>query len=110
MNNIITFNQNFLASIVGNDFLENYTLSQSIEGYKKLELQILCQNGYRRFFVLRDTGVTIDKREITIRPFLNKKERNIEIKRLYFKEGLTQDFIAKVFGLQQPTISGIVNT
>ncbi len=51
----------------------------------------------------------VDRREVIIRPFNSKAERNKEIYRLYKEEKMTQEFIGKIFGLSQPTISVIVN-
>lgn len=76
---------------------------------KKLELQVYNPEGYRKFFILKDKGYMVDRREVIIRPFNSKAERNKEIYRLYKEEKMTQEFIGKIFGLSQPTISVIVN-
>ncbi|EOU1649762.1 hypothetical protein [Clostridium perfringens] len=110
MNNDLVVFDNIVSKIKKDGFIENYNVYQTLEGYKKLELQIQYSNNYSSFFIITDNGNIIDKREITIRPFSNKKERNKEIKRLFFKEGMTQVFIGKVFRLSQSTISGIVNS
>ena len=78
-------------------------------GYKKLELQILYEDGSRKYFVLKDNGIYIEKREVVIQMPTDRKSRNKEICRLYYKNKLTQEFIGKIYGLSQPTISNIVN-
>ena len=70
--------------------------------------RFMTLDGHRRFFVLKDKGYMIERREIRIYPFESKLERNKESFRLYKKEKMTQEFIGKIFGLKQPTIAGIV--
>ena len=83
-------------------------ISVTKKGYRKLELQFYDPDGHRRFFIMKDKGYMIDRREIQIYPFESKSERNNEIDRLHKKEKMTQEFIGKIFGLKQPTIAGIV--
>lgn len=110
MNNELVPFQNIIANMQSEGFIENSWMSQTVEGFKKLEVQILYPNNCRGFFVITDNGFMIDKREVIIRPCANMQQRNQEIKRLYSEEKMTQVFIAKIFGLTQPTISGIVNS
>lgn len=106
---LIPFNQNEIKKVIGKDGeIENFTISQTKKGYRKLELQIYYPQGYRKFFILKDKGSIIQQQQISIQEFFDKKTRNNEIYRLYNKEHMTQDFIAKIFGLKQPTISGII--
>ena len=39
----------------------------------------------------------------------DREARNKEICRLYYKHKLTQEFIGKIYGLSQSTVSNIVN-
>ncbi|MBN1062372.1 hypothetical protein DVV95_11160 [Clostridium botulinum] len=110
MNNELMPFQNIISSIKEEGCIENLYISQTIEGFRKLELQILHSNNSRSFYVITDNRLTIDKRQITIIPFNNMQQRNQEIKRLYLEEKMTQVFIAKIFRLAQSTISGIVNS
>lgn len=108
--NLILFNQNELQRVIGTDGqVENFNISQTEEGYKKLELQIYYPTGHRKFFILKEKRSIIERREICINPFNNKAARDQEIRRLYKEEKMTQIFIAKIFGLKQPTISTIIN-
>ena len=105
---LIPFNQSEIQRVVGNGQIENFSVSTTKKGYRKLELQVYDPDGHRSFFVLKDKGYMIERREIQIYPFESKLERNKEIFRLYKKEKMTQEFIGKIFGLKQPTIAGIV--
>ena len=107
-NSLTPFNQSEIQNVVGNGQIENFSISITKKGYRKLELQVYDPDGHRRFFILKDKGYMIDRREIQIYPFESKSERNDEIYRLYKKEKMTQEFIGKIFGLKQPTIAGIV--
>lgn len=108
---LIRFNQMEIDRIVGDGVIENANLSTTKKGYKKLEIQVYFpDSGCRKFFVLKDKGYLIDRREVMIKPFDSKKARDREIRRLYIKEKLTQAFIGKIFGLTQPTISAIINS
>lgn len=91
-------------------YVESWVCSQTPEGYKKLEVQILLSNNSRAFMEYKDTGVTVSGRAVTVNQFSSINERNTEIKRLYVQEHMTQLFIAKIFGLRQPTISRIINS
>ena len=109
MNNYpIPFNQSEIQNVVKNGEIENFSMTRTNKGYRKLELQIYYPEGDRKFFILKDKGYTIVHRQIHIKPFENKSERNSEIFRLYKKEKMTQEFIGKIFGLKQSTIAGIV--
>lgn len=46
---------------------------------------------------------------IEIHPFVNRKERNEEICRLYYEKGVSQLFLANFFNMSQPSVSVIVN-
>ena len=66
---------------------------------------LLCDYGYK-------TGGEV----IEIHPFVNRKERNEEIKerneeicRLYYEKGVSQLFLANLFNMSQPSVSVIVN-
>lgn len=109
MNNFpIPFNQSEIRNVVKNGEIENFYMTMTKKGHRKLELQIYYPEGNRQFFILKDKGYTIERRQIYIKPFENKSERNTEIFRLYKEEKMTQEFIGKIFGLKQPTIAGIV--
>lgn len=110
MSNAIMPFENIISNLGNDGFVENYYVSQTLEGYKKLEVQVLHNNSFRSFFIITDNGIMIDKRQITIRPFHSMQQRNQEIKRLFFEERMTQVFIGKIFRLSQSTISGIVNS
>ena len=105
----IPFNQTFLRKAVGGDELENYNFNmRSNTGGRALELKITNNDGKRRVVVLTDRGFCIDMREVKLRPFYNKDERNAEILRLYNEEHLTQVFLADLFCIKQPSISLII--
>lgn len=91
-------------------FIESTIVSMDFNGFAKLEVQAIYDNGSRKLFVIKNLINVVDSREIHVNNFTNKVERNIEIKRLYKSENLTQEFLGKVFGLHQTTISNIINS
>lgn len=101
--------RNNLGELLGiNGKVENECISRDSTGLMKYEVQIIFPNGSRTFFIMRDTGYMIEKRQISIKRIENIEERNTEIRRLYKSESLTQTFIGKIFGLSQATISSII--
>ena len=59
---------------------------------------LLCDYGYK-------TGGEV----IEIHPFVNRKERNEEICRLYYEKGVFAVVLANFFNMSQPSVSVIVN-
>lgn len=108
---IIPFNQTVIQNVIGNGEIEEFVISTTKKGYKKLELQVYYPDGSRKFFLLKDKRFMIEQHEIFIYPFESKKERDYQIYKLYSnkKKKLTQEFIGKIFGLKQSTVSGIIN-
>lgn len=76
---------------------------------KVAEICVIYPELYRRVFVLYDYGSCINFEEIAINKFNSMEARNEEIRRLYREAGLTQNFIARLFKIQQPTVSIIIN-
>ena len=106
----IPFNQNMVQKAVGDAEIEFYNINLRVgTGGKALELKITDKDGKRRVVVLNDRGFCIDSRDVELRPFYSKEERNKEIWRLYNEEHLTQVFLANLFSLTQPSVSLIVN-
>ena len=106
----LSFAYHYLINIQqSGGFIENTIISVDRNGFAKLEVQAIYDNGSRKLFVIKNLINVVDLREIHVNNFANKVERNIEIKRLYKSENLTQEFLGKVFGLHQTTISGIIN-
>ncbi len=105
----IPFNQTMLKKAVGEDEIEYYNINQRDEnGGRTLELKITDGEGRRKVVVLADRGFCIEAREVELKPFSGREERNREIWRLYNEEHLTQDFLANLFSITQPSVSLIV--
>lgn len=105
----IPFNQTMIKKVVGNAEVESYNINMRCEsGGRALELKITEADGGRRVVVLTDRGFCIDVREIELRSFYGKEERNAEIWRLYKNEHLTQVFLANLFSITQPSVSLII--
>ncbi len=105
----IPFNQTMIQKAVGKAEVESYNINLRCEsGGKALELKITDADGSRRVVVLTDRGFCIETREIKLRPFYGKDERNAEIWRLYKDEHLTQVFLANLFSITQPSVSLII--
>lgn len=58
--------------------------------------------------MLADRGFCIEAREVELKPYKGREERNKEIWRLYNEEHLTQVFLANLFNITQPSVSLIV--
>ena len=107
---MIPFDQSAIQEVLGGgEILTSVISFTEKRGYKKIELQILYTDGIRRYFVLKDHGTFVEKREIKIKMPNDREARNKEICRLYYKHKLTQEFIGKIYGLSQSTVSNIVN-
>lgn len=105
----IPFNQKMLKKAVGEDEIEYYNVNQRDEnGGRALELKITDNEGKRKVVVLADRGFCIEKREIELKPFSGREERNMEIWRLYNEGHLTQVFLANLFCITQPSVSLII--
>ena len=72
------------------------------------DLKITDSDGWRKVVVLADRGFCIEPREVKLKPFSGREERNREIWRLYNEEHLTQVFLANLFSITQPSVSLIV--
>lgn len=90
--------------------IESSVYSRTIEGHTKLEIIIVYRNTNRDFWQYIDNGITTTEKHIHVNTWENISQRNKEIIRLYKKERLTQEFIGKIFGLRQPSISLIVKS
>ena len=64
-----------------------------------------CTAEYVNYMPRGKTGGEV----IEIHPFVNRKERNEEICRLYYEKGVSQLFLANFFNMSQPSVSVIVN-
>ena len=105
----IPFNQTMIKKAVGKAEVESYNINLRCEsGGRALELKITDADGGRRVVVLTDRGFCIDVREVELRPFYTKQERNAEIWRLYKDEHLTQVFLANLFSITLPSVSLII--
>ena len=105
----IPFNQTMLKKAAGKDEIEYYNINQRGEtGGRTLELKLTDADGKRRVVVLADRGFCIEEKEIELRPFFGREERNKEIWRLYNEEHLTQVFLANLFSITQPSVSLII--
>lgn len=76
---------------------------------KVAEICIIYPDLFRKVFVLYDYGYCIKFKEIDVNEFNGREGRNEEIKRLYREGRLSQNFIARLFKIQQPTVSAIIN-
>lgn len=105
----IPFNQTMLKKAAGEDEIEYYNINQRDEnGGRTLELKITDSEGRRKVVVLADRGFCIEAREVELKPFSGREERNREIWRLYNEEHLTQVFLANLFSITQPSVSLII--
>ena len=97
---------NFKDAIV-----EHSICTRDKNGFMTLELQVILPNSNfeRKYIVYKDMINTISEQYITINRFSSLHERNLEIKRLYLNENMSQMFLANIFGLTQGSISQIVN-
>ena len=112
----IPFNQTMLKKAAGEDEIEYYNINQRDEkeyyninqrdenGGRTLELKITDSEGRRKVVVLADRGFCIEAREVKLKPFSGREERNREIWRLYNEEHLTQVFLANLFSITQPSV------
>mgnify|MGYP000096229048 FL=1 len=78
--------------------VDKFTYPEFHNKSKIRKIVLLCDYGYK-------TGGEV----IEIHPFVNRKERNEEICRLYYEKGVSQLFLANLFNMSQPSVSVIVN-
>ncbi len=81
---------------------------RSKSGMPTWELKIKSTDGTRKIMVIRDNGISISRTEVAVQSFKTRAERNKEIYRLYYDEGLSQMFLANIFNMSQPSISLIL--
>lgn len=81
-----------------NTIVDKFTYPEFHKKSKIRKIVLLCDYGYK-------TGGEV----IEIHPFVNRKERNEEICRLYYEKGVSQLFLANFFNMSQPSVSVIVN-
>lgn len=87
--------------------VESFHVTTTKDGHRKCE--IACHDGMnRKFLYLVDRGFMIERHAYELKGWDSLDQRNSEIKRLYRKEGMTQEFIASVMGLSQSRVSQIV--
>lgn len=72
-------------------------------------LNFIIKSKIRKIVLLCDYGYKTGGEVIEIHPFVNRKERNEEICRLYYEKGVSQLFLANFFNMSQPSVSVIVN-
>ncbi len=103
-------NEKLLKQIAGDGEIEYcFYNKRSKSGTQTWEIKIINADNSRRIVVVRDYGFEIKYKEIKINPFKTRAERNKEIYRLYHEEGLSQQFLANLFGISQPSVSVIIN-
>ena len=81
---------------------------RSRNGIVNWELKIKLPNNKYKFVVIEDSVDGINIKEISIKKFTDKKERDIEIYNLYTIQWLSQTFLSEIFKLSQPSISLIL--
>lgn len=67
-------------------------------------------NNVRTFRKIVRNGYTINENTFQVNTYITVEQRNNEIRRLYKEERLIQIELADIFGLNQSTISRIVNS
>lgn len=77
-------------------------------GLRCWEIKAQKPDGEYFIAVLRDYGYKIDGEVIEVRPFNDRVGRNEEIMRLYNEKNLSQVFLANLFNITQPSVSGIL--
>ena len=105
----IPFSDKLIKKYTGEGDIEftNY-MPRGKNGTRDLEIKAAYDDGTRKIIVLRDYGASIKGREVAVKHFENKEERNTEIYRLYSEENLSQVFLANFFGISQPSVSIII--
>ena len=88
--------------------IESVHVSTTKEGHRKCEIES-NDGSHRTFYYLLDRGPMIERHVYELRGWASRGERDAEIQRLYQKQGMTQEFIAKVMGLSQSRVSQIVH-
>ena len=78
-------------------------------GMRCWEIKAQKPDGEYMIVLLCDYGYKTGGEVIEIHPFVNRKERNEEICRLYYEKGVSQLFLANFFNMNQPSVSVIVN-
>ena len=78
-------------------------------GMRCWEIKAQKPDGEYMIVLLCDYGYKTGGEVIEIHPFVNRKERNEEICRLYYEKGVSQLFLANLFNMSQPSVSVIVN-
>lgn len=112
----IPFNQNFISDVIAQNgrgskgYVTDYVISRSANGSNKLEIKVYYPdvNGVK-FFELIDgfNGRHSNTFTMLLKNNATREQRDSEIKKFY-NLGLTQEFIGKIFGLSQPSISNII--
>ena len=78
-------------------------------GMRCWEIKAQKPDGEYMIVLLCDYGYKTGGEVIEIHPFVNRKERNKEICRLYYEKGVSQLFLANLFNMSQPSVSVIIN-
>lgn len=100
------FSDDYVRNMLDDAQLINYNfMKRGRDGMQTLEIQIIDQDAHKSVIVLNDMGSHVLKRVVRIGIIRNRSERNREIQRLYWDEGLSQAFLADIFGLAQSSIS-----
>ena len=72
-------------------------------------MNFIIKSEIRKIVLLCDYVYKTGGEVIEIHPFVNRKERNEEICRLYYEKDVSQLFLANFFNMSQPSVSVIVN-
>ena len=81
---------------------------RSRNGIVNWELKIKLPNNKYKFIVIEDSVDGINIKEISVKKFVDKEERDKEIYTLYTTQWLSQLFLSEIFKLSQPSISLIL--
>lgn len=105
----LPFAQKFVDKALGDAEIEFCNFCpRGKQGSQAWEIKAMNSEGIRKIIVLRDNGSNVTAEEVKLNPFKDKESRNAEIKRLYNDEGLSQKFLANLFGITQPSVSVII--
>ena len=106
----VSYNKEKFKTLAGNCTAEyvNY-MPRGKNGMRCWEIKAQKPDGEYTIVVLCDYGYKTGGEVIEIQPFVNRKERNEEICRLYYEKGVSQLFLANLFNMSQPSVSVIVN-
>ena len=105
----VPFNEAKFKQIAGNCTAEyvNY-MPRGKNGMRCWEIKAQKPDGECMIVLLCDYGYKTGGEVIEIHPFVNRKERNEEICRLYNECHLSQVFLANLFNISQPAVSVII--